>query len=510
MPALTVPGAASAPQLDAHLAVPPVGTGPWPGVVVLHEAFGLNDDTRQQADRLAAAGYLALAPDLFTARRGAALPALDLGGDGVRPRRRVRRHRGEPGVPGRPRRLHRQGRRHRVLHGRRLRAHDGGTRLRRLAPPTTARCRRTPRRSCAGACPVVASYGKRDVMFRGAAARLERALTEVGVEHDVKEYPDAGHSFLNRHNAGAVRAAREGRRPELPRAHRPRTPGRASCASSTPTCAPPDRTLDGARKYVDVQVPWRPAHPRRRPHGPARARRTPSASSPPRACSTGTTPPSTSCGGCCRRRAPRSCTSGTTAASRRSSPPPSRRTCRASRSPPTRAGTSSTSATSSSGCARPAPATCRSSAVAAASSCPRRSRCCAARGVTIFAPEDGQRLGLAGMINTLVQACDVDLAADGPDLDGPARRRARRAGPGAHGAGGRPLPRARRRRARGRPGTVPVLGITGTGGSGKSSLTDELLRRLRLDQEDKLRVAVLASTRPGAAAAARCSATASA
>ena len=39
---------------------------------------------------------------------------------------------------------------------------------------------------------------------------------------------------------------------------------------------------------------------------------------------------------------------------------------------------------------------------------------------------------------------------------------------------------------------VPVLGITGTGGSGKSSLTDELVRRFRLDQQDKLRIAVLA------------------
>ena len=39
---------------------------------------------------------------------------------------------------------------------------------------------------------------------------------------------------------------------------------------------------------------------------------------------------------------------------------------------------------------------------------------------------------------------------------------------------------------------VPVLGITGTGGSGKSSLTDELLRRFRLDQADKVRVAVIA------------------
>src|SRR5215218_387405 len=62
MPATTLPG-----DVKAHLAVPPVGAGPWPGVVVLHESFGLNDDIRQQADRLAAAGYLALAPDLFSA-----------------------------------------------------------------------------------------------------------------------------------------------------------------------------------------------------------------------------------------------------------------------------------------------------------------------------------------------------------------------------------------------------------------------------------------------------------
>ena len=40
--------------------------------------------------------------------------------------------------------------------------------------------------------------------------------------------------------------------------------------------------------------------------------------------------------------------------------------------------------------------------------------------------------------------------------------------------------------------SVPVLGITGTGGSDKSSLTDELLRRFRIDHEDKLRIAVLA------------------
>ena len=54
------------------------------------------------------------------------------------------------------------------------------------------------------ACPVVASYGRRDPGLRGAAARLETALTAAGVTHDVVEYPDAGHSFLNRHNAGPL------------------------------------------------------------------------------------------------------------------------------------------------------------------------------------------------------------------------------------------------------------------------------------------------------------------
>jgi carboxymethylenebutenolidase len=51
----------------------------------------------------------------------------------------------------------------------------------------------------AGACPIVGSYGAKDWTQRGAADRLERALTLNGVEHDVKEYPDAGHSFLNDH-----------------------------------------------------------------------------------------------------------------------------------------------------------------------------------------------------------------------------------------------------------------------------------------------------------------------
>ncbi len=117
----------------------------------------------------------------------------------------------------------------------------------------------------------------------------------------------------------------------------------------------------------------------------------------------------------------------------------------------------------------------------------------AGRGVTIFAPEDGQRLGLPGMINQLIATCDTDLAAEGPDLDalvsGDPAALARAITVLEEGRSPE-LAAAVHRAAAARH--VPVLGITGTGGSGKSSLSDELLRRMRTDNEDKLRIALLA------------------
>jgi methylmalonyl-CoA mutase len=118
----------------------------------------------------------------------------------------------------------------------------------------------------------------------------------------------------------------------------------------------------------------------------------------------------------------------------------------------------------------------------------------AAAGVRIFSPEDGQRLGLAGMINELIRACDTDLAAQPPAADAvlTGERTALARAVTCLQDGRLPEDTWQTLAAAAATRPVPVLGITGTGGSGKSSLTDELVRRFRSDQQDKLRIAVLA------------------
>jgi len=115
----------------------------------------------------------------------------------------------------------------------------------------------------------------------------------------------------------------------------------------------------------------------------------------------------------------------------------------------------------------------------------------------IYSPEDGQRMGLQGMIGEMVMRCDVDLSPHAPKdaaaLQGHTeaawRALAQAITALENGKASAELKASLADAAAGR--SIPVLGITGTGGAGKSSLTDELIRRLRLDQNDGLRVGVI-------------------
>jgi methylmalonyl-CoA mutase len=140
-------------------------------------------------------------------------------------------------------------------------------------------------------------------------------------------------------------------------------------------------------------------------------------------------------------------------------------------------------------------------------------------GVTrIFSPEDGQRLGLQGMINEIVAACDTDLATRVPSSVASLREGSRHERTHAlarlitaleNGV----VPEQVRAdiHAAAAQSTAPALGITGTGGAGKSSLTDEIVRRFR-PGPGTMRCASRSSrsTRRAASRAARSSATASA
>jgi carboxymethylenebutenolidase len=201
-------------EMPAYLATP-AGDGPWPGVVVIHDALGMSRDLRNQADWLASDGYLAVAPDLYywgrritcmiafirevramnnravgdtaTARvRSQPLSDLDAARDWLARRDDCT---GKIGVIG---------------------FCQGGGYALMLAPGhgfsaasvNYGGLTKESESFLPQACPIVASYGGRDRWpgVRETFDRLEPALQAAGIDHDLKLYPEAGHGFLNDHD----------------------------------------------------------------------------------------------------------------------------------------------------------------------------------------------------------------------------------------------------------------------------------------------------------------------
>lgn len=183
----------------------PNGLGPFPGVVVIHDALGMSNDVHKQCDWLASEGYLTAAPDLFKGktlfscifrvirefknRRGQLFEKVEI----------VRQHllnhptsNGRVGIIG-----FCFGGGFAVLlsadHGFDVSSINYGGSLSKDADILLR-----------NACPIVASYGELDRGSQGVAEQLEQILTKYGIDHDVMEYKNTDHAFMNDHDPNEV------------------------------------------------------------------------------------------------------------------------------------------------------------------------------------------------------------------------------------------------------------------------------------------------------------------
>lgn len=172
--------------------------GPWPGVVLMHDAFGLGNDMKEQADWLASAGYLTIVPDLYNGKsmvrciKTIAAQLMAQQGPVFQQIEAARTHlaqlpncTGTVGVIG-----YCLGGAFTLL----LASRPGYS----AAAVNYGQLPKNLDEVLSGSCPMVASYGAKDTSLKGAATKLRLSLETAGVPHDVKEYPNARHGFINR------------------------------------------------------------------------------------------------------------------------------------------------------------------------------------------------------------------------------------------------------------------------------------------------------------------------
>jgi len=183
--------------IDALLSIPP-GTGPWPGVVVIHDAIGYGPDKEATNDRIARAGYVALTPNMYSrggrircvsrvmrellTQQGRALDDILAARDHLKAMPECS---GQVGIAG-------------FCMGGQFALVMSPKGFGAAAPFYGTPLPRDLSKALDGACPIVASFGSRDRQGRGAPEQLREAIANKNITTDIKVYPGVGHSFANK------------------------------------------------------------------------------------------------------------------------------------------------------------------------------------------------------------------------------------------------------------------------------------------------------------------------
>ena len=192
----TIEIAAPDGPIDALLSIPQ-GQGPWPGVVIIHDAFGYGPDKEATNDRIARAGYVAITPNMYSrggrircitrvmremlTQRGRALDDILAARDHLQAMPECT---GRVGIAG-------------FCMGGHFSLVMSPKGFGASAPFYGTPLPRHLSETLDGACPIVASFGGRDPLGRGAPDRLRKVTAAKQITADIKVYPGAGHSFAN-------------------------------------------------------------------------------------------------------------------------------------------------------------------------------------------------------------------------------------------------------------------------------------------------------------------------
>lgn len=188
------------PELSGAISIPE-GKGPWPGVIMVHEVFGIDENMRAQMTRLTNSGYVVMMPNLYSrggarkcltatfralaSGKGQAFEDIQAAKELLQSRTDVTKKVGVIGFC--------MGGGFALLLANK--GYDAANSNYGMLPTDMDSV-------LTGACPILGNYGGKDAQLKGAKTKLDSTLTKLKVEHDIKMYTDAGHAFMNPKQGG--------------------------------------------------------------------------------------------------------------------------------------------------------------------------------------------------------------------------------------------------------------------------------------------------------------------